>query len=592
MLFTAFVIAIVAAIAYVWSSRGFFSALIHMLCVIVAGAIAFALWEPIALLIMSKDDSKDGWMIDWAFGVGLAVPFAVSLAVLRLAMDGIIRKNVDLDGISNWVGGAICGIVSGTITAGMFVLSISNIRLETTIMGWEPITYNDKGSLVVTGKLFFPVDRITGWFYSTMSESTFRVDNSLARWRPSVADEGALLRVNHDDGKSKAFIRPDAFEVLAHYRLDPTDGKDVLNDTFQATKKYAYNYLDGESATPGQVTLEGYIVRFKPQANEKSGRVVVGNGQLRLVVEKTDGTTMGIQPISVISESDVIDPKSKSGPALGRWPFDGQKSFIATFNGRNDAPMAFEFPVPKGAKPIALYVKGQRQRLDTKAVGDLATYTSIAARDQAIANKSITPVSTVKVFETAGAYKSNPAKWPSEPPMRINESMPFNIVMQKDDTGGLQIEEGNRITSGEGKFRNERLGNRGIDAKLQVRKFAVPEDIALIQLTVDGNNREFGFLSEPAGNIDRSAAPVLVDESGQQYACYGYIYKNPAETWITYTPESPVASVSSMPPITRSQPKDQLVLLFRVGKTAKIKYFVVGDKAVAEFDKVWDLGKK
>ena len=38
----------VLLIAYWWSNAGAFSALIHLLCVITAGALAFALWEPIA----------------------------------------------------------------------------------------------------------------------------------------------------------------------------------------------------------------------------------------------------------------------------------------------------------------------------------------------------------------------------------------------------------------------------------------------------------------------------------------------------------------------------------------------------------------
>lgn len=584
MLFTAIVIGTVLAIAYVWSSRGFFSALIHMLCVIVAGAIAFAAWEPLTQFIIGLDDSKDGSLVDLSFGLGLGVPFALSLVILRLSLDGIIRKNVDLDGISNWTGGAVCGLISGTITAGIFIMTVSSLRLESTIMGWGPITYNDTGSLVRTGRMIYPADHLTGWFYSVLSDSTFRTEQNLAKWHPEVADEGVLRRLSHDKGKARAVIRPDAYEVLASYSVKP--GSDVLNDTF-GTKKYSFTYVDGEQAIPGQTTLMGYVVRFKPAAYEKGGRVIVGNGQLRLVVEKQDGTSMGIQPIAVVSEAENVTPR------LGRWPFDGQDSFIATFNARNEAPLAFEFPVPTGAKPLALYVKGQRTRLDVKgAAGSIGNFENIAARDRAINDRSITPASAVKQFETAGAFKSNPAKWPPEPPMRVSDGLPYGLVLQKDDTGGLTIEEGNRILSGEAKMRNDRLANRGIDPKLQVRRFAVPEDVLLIQVTVDGKNREFGFLSDPAGNVDRTSAPVLVDESGQQFPCVGYVYRSPSETWITYTPGAPVTSINDMPPITRSQPNDQMVLLFRVSLNAKVKYFVIGEKAIAEFDKVWDMTKR
>ncbi|MCC6323060.1 MAG: hypothetical protein IT438_16680 [Phycisphaerales bacterium] len=581
MILSLITIGVVLAIAYIWGSRGFFSALIHMLCVIVAGAIAFAAWEPVASMII-RSGAKGGsqWMIDVGYGVGLALPFALALAVLRLATNGLIGKNIDLDGATNMIGGALCGVISGVLTVGIGLISVSALRVEQAFLGWKPIVTGDNGSLKYGDQLWLPAERWTGRFYEMMSNSTFRVEDNLAKWRPNVADEGSLLRINFDDGKSKNVIPADAFEVLGHYTLDPKDAKDVLNDTIEPTRKRAYSFIDGTPAQPGQVTLEGYCVKFKPAGNEKSGRVIVGNSQVSLVVEH-DGRSQRIQPIAVISEAE------NQNSLYSRWIFEGQKSFIATFNGRNDAPMSFEFPVPKGARPLALYVKGQRTRLDDGKVGLIATYDSIAARDAAILNKSIVPAAALAVIKsTPTTVLSNPAKWPGEPPMRVSDAIPFGIVMQKDDVGSLTLEENGRLQSGEDKFLNTRLAAaRNADPKLQVRRFSVPEDVALIQVTVDGKNSEFGFLSTAAGNIDRSKAPVLVDESGQQYFCYGYVYRTPTETWIRYTPEKPMNAVSDAPTITRSQPNDQMVLLYRVGRNVKIKYFAVGEEAVAEINK-------
>lgn len=581
MILSLITIGAVLAIAYIWGSRGFFSALIHMLCVIVAGAIAFAAWEPVSqLIIASGAKGNSQWMIDVGLGAGLALPFVLAMAVLRLSTNGLIGKNVDLDGATNMIGGAVCGAISGVLTVGIGVLSISSLRVEQKVLGWEPIVTGNNGSLEYGSQLWLPVERWTGKFYSMMSDSTFRVENSLAKWRPDVADEGALLRINFDEGKSKNIIPADAFEVLGRYTLDPKDKGEVLNDTIEPTRKRQYSFIDGTPAQPAQVTIEGICVRFKPAANEKAGRVIVGNSQVSLVVEH-EGKSKRIQPIAVISEAE--NPNS----VYSRWIFEGQKSFIATFNGRNDAPMSFEFPVPRGAKPLALYVKGQRTRLDSDKIGRIGTFDSIAARDAAIESRAIVPGTALANFKpTPTTVVSNPARWPGEPPMRVSDSMPYGIVMQKDDVGGLTLDENGRIQSGEDKFLNSRLASaRNADPKLQVRRFSVPEDVALIQLVVDGKNSEFGFLTNAAGNIDRSKAPILVDEAGQQYFCYGYIYRTPTETWIRYTPESPLTAVSQAPTITRSQPNDQMVLLYRVGRTVKIKYFVVGEDAVAEFNK-------
>lgn len=597
MIFSALVIAVVAALAYIWASRGFFSALIHMVCTIIAGAIAFALWEPVAYLIIGSDTSKDGWLTDLAWGAALGLPFAIALAVLRLGIDALLGKNVDLDGATNLIGGGVCGAVSGTITAGIFVISLSSLRMQTTIMGYEPFTFDNNGSLVRSSGLIYPADRLTAWFYSTLSDSTFRTDNNLATWRPNLADEGALLRINHDEGKSKNVIKPDAFKVLGRYTLEA--GQDTFNDTF-SPKKYSYTYTDGTQALPSQSVIEGYVIAFQPAANEKSGRVIVGNGQLRLVVRKPDGETMGVQPIAVISEANFEDPKSKSGPPLGRWLFDGQKVFIATFNQRNTAPMAFEFPVPKGSEPLALYVKGNRVVLNGEEgapkIGTFATYRSISERDAAIANRSITPSTAAEELDTSTAVKVNPARWSGEVPMRVSDAIPYNIVLQKDDVGGLEIGGSGRnlhIISGEAKFLNERLSAvRGADPNLQVRRLGADEDIAIVHVVVDGKNTQFGFLSDAAANIDRDKAPLIVDETGQRYACYGYVYQSPTETHITYTPQAAISSLSGLPTITKSQPNDKMTLLFRTGKNVKIKYFVVGGKVVAEFDKPYDVKKQ
>ena len=93
MIMSLLAIALVAAIGYVWVMAGFFSAAIHMLCVLVAGAIAFALWEPIAYLILDNVAGNKGFLSflpGMAWGVALVVPFCVSLALLRVATNKAI----------------------------------------------------------------------------------------------------------------------------------------------------------------------------------------------------------------------------------------------------------------------------------------------------------------------------------------------------------------------------------------------------------------------------------------------------------------------------------------------------------------------
>lgn len=570
MILSAIVILTVLAVAYMWGARGFFSALIHLVCTIVAGAVAFAAWEPLTLAIMNSDTSKTGVFTDWSFGLGLALPFAVTLGVLRLASNALIPKNVDLDGVTNMVGGGVCGAISGVITTGIFVLSLGYMRFETSLMGYEPITYSNNGSLVRTSGLILPTDRITAAFYSAMSDSTFRTEENLAKWHPDLADEGPLLRINFDDGKSRHVHKPGSFEVLSRYQVE--SGPGLFNDSFDPQKRRSYTYLDGEQAVDTQTQLEGFVVRFNPSANERSGRVIVGNGQLRLVVQNPDGTTTGIQPAAVISEAD------QATTQFARWPFETQGTFIATVGGRNETPMAFEFPVPRGSTPIALYVKGIRYTVpsDMKA----AKFSSPSARDTWAKGPGLTAGGSVTLDTSSAVRRKASAVQAS---MQISDSIPFNHVLQTDSAGGLNIEE-KRIVDGEAKFDKDRMSGRNADPAIQVRRFFVPEDQVLVHVIVDNRNSEWGFVSPVGSGVDTSAAPILVDENGNPYPAIGYVYDEANEVWISMRPDAPVRALTDMPLLSRSKPDAKLVLLFRVGKGQKIKHFAVGNKALLELD--------
>jgi hypothetical protein len=551
-----------------WAARGFFSALIHMVCTIVAGAIAFAAWEPVTMLLMQSGGS----LIDWAHGLGLALPFALSLIVLRLGTNALLPKNVDLDGITNLAGGAVCGLIAGTLTVGIFVISLGYLRLETTIMGYEPITFSNNGSLVRTGGLLMPADKLTATFYSVMSDSTFRTEENLAKWHPDLQDEGPLLRINFDKGKSRHTHAPDSFQVLRRYTVD---GPGIFSDSFEPGKKHGYTYMDGTQATEGNSVIEGYSVTFRPGANEKSGRVIVGNAQVRLVVQKQDGSSMAIQPLAVISEADSAKVQ------YGRWRYEGQEPFIATMGGRNESPMSFEFVVPKGAKPLGLYVKGIRA--DVSKMEPNPALKSIEARDTMARNGGFAPREAALAVKAENAVKKKATQVSAF--ITTGNNLPSGIVFQKDDLQGLSADDTRSLVDGEGKFSRERLSQvRNSDPALQVRKLAVPDDQVVVQVTVDARNDEWGFLAPVASAIDMDKGPRLVDENGISYSPYGYIYETATEVWVSLTPQAPITKVNQMPILTRSKPDQKLVLLFRVGRDQKLKYFAVGDQALLDMD--------
>ena len=89
--FNILVVLLVLLIAYWWGNQGFFSAIIHLVCVIVAGALALAFWEPLTLGLLLRG----GFFDSYAWGFGLLGLFVVSLFILRLATNKLVPGNVD-----------------------------------------------------------------------------------------------------------------------------------------------------------------------------------------------------------------------------------------------------------------------------------------------------------------------------------------------------------------------------------------------------------------------------------------------------------------------------------------------------------------
>ena len=88
IIFNILVIGFIGLIAYWWANQGLFSATIHFVCVLCAGALAFATWEPIVGILMSQK-----WMQPYAVGVALLFPFSVYLFTLRLLADKLAPDN-------------------------------------------------------------------------------------------------------------------------------------------------------------------------------------------------------------------------------------------------------------------------------------------------------------------------------------------------------------------------------------------------------------------------------------------------------------------------------------------------------------------
>lgn len=573
-------VAIILGLGYLWVTRGFFSALLHLGCVLAAGAIAFAFWEPASLFLLSKtpDSGFLTFLGDAAWGLGLALPFVISLALLRLATDKLAPANIIVEDTIDSVGGGICGALIGVITAGMFVLSVSFLRVPANFMGYQPVQMVEQGNFQIQQKLWIPVDRLTSGLYNHLSQNTLASSTPLAYYYPDLASVAGTQRMSEGNGANRNNIKPDAFEVVTRFTVGKGAGlspEEIFADQFDA-RVQQIKTLDGDSLSTGSY-IEGFLINFKAGAKEKFGKVVVSKGQLRLVAHNAAGDAETLYPISVISQA------STGERTFGRFRFDGE-FYVASVGGATEAPMAFEFAIPAGYEPTSLYVRNIRHELsDADTVRE---FSDASARDLAVQTGDMLRGNRTQSLNLQFATTIDGTN-PRGVGIDTGPRMSNRVVLQKGNTSGLEINDDNEIVNGEGLFAPGDVSGRGLDRALRVDEFYISGDTNIVQVQVTGDPTEFPasfFSTTAAAELRTDVPPVIVDANGQAYNAVGFIYQDNNKVQIRYTPGRPMLGLDEADSLVRSRDDQVLILIFRPSIGVDLKHFAIGDVALVSFD--------
>lgn len=578
MIMNIIVIIFVLGIAYTWMSRGAFNAMIQALCVFFAGAIAFAVWEPLALLLLGVSDNA---IVEGsAWGVSLILPFGIMMLVFRVATDKILKANLKNATAVDYGLGAVFGLVTSVLTAGVLVIGIGYMRLPSTFLGYQPVWYSEDrsgaGSLVENQKLWVPVDTLTASVYKNLSDGSMSSKESLNKWYPDLTLTGFAARINPGDGSARNAITEEGFKVLSSYRVGETNGSTKKEKTIGEQK-----FLGINDQSVGAGYLAGYVVEFNAKAKEKGGKggqVVVSNGQVRLLTKHTDGSTHTIFPIATISESSEQEQ-------YGRWMFDSPDLFITSVGGKSRVPMGFEFFVPADETPLALYVKGIR--VPVRGIKEPREFATASARNKLIQTGSLLTGDRVKrKFDLSHAVVVDKEQISA----RIGNSLGTIVSSQLIKQRGVQIDGDNFVTGGRATFDTaEEVGRRNAPQgkSLRVDKLFVGTGQQMVQVDV-GSGVEGGFLSEAASTIADTDEPfMLIDSNDNEYEAVGYLYEDKSTKLfeIRYTPGDTLSGLneSGLPRISRSKEGQRLKLLFLVSSNVRIKYLTIGDVVLVHY---------
>lgn len=579
MILNAIVILFIIVTALTWGSKargyGLFSAFLAFVCTIVAGAVAFGLWETVAnaLLSAGRDNSSFlGQLLqDTAWGLGLLLPFLVSLVVLRLAVDSLVKSNLDASETTNMVGGMAFGALSALIAAGVFVLAAGYTRLPPRMLGYEPIV-DKNGNLIYEKRLWVPVDTLTVALYERLSTGAFETATPLAVARPDAAEGAGMQRMTYK-GETRTALLPDQFEIVGRYKVEGSL-EALRSDDFLPGRAQTVALSD-ESAPAEGSTLHGLIVRLNAGAKEKGGNIIVTPGQVRLIATREDGESAAVHPIAVVAK-----PEPGSPYALYRFRFDAREASIASGAGESEAVFAFEFLVPPGATPEYLLLKNARERI----TGEARAFPTTLARDDAVRNQSIFEAAGAGggPLDTSGSQRVAVDERGGHPDVQQTTFFPNNRAFNKTIRGGLNLNDDNKVIAGENTFERAALEERGIDRNLRVDSFAETNDTKIIQLRLaeQGNRSVFGRVIEAAQTDQRV---TLVDDKGNRYDPIGFYYDDGELVTIRFTPDRPIRTIGDAPTLSRTAREQSLTFVFRPTRGVKIVGVAIGDQEVLNF---------
>lgn len=215
------IILILLIMVAIWATYGFFSAFIQLIIVIGSGAIAFALWEPIAYMLLGTK------FVQHAHGLGLLIPFVILLVVLRVLFDKFCKANVHMPRIVDQLGGATCGLFSGILAFGLLLNAVNFLPMHREVLGWEPykVVGNDINDNP-EGKLW-AFTRINEWsagFFAMVSSGSMSPigGTPLAEGRPDLAKRAVLTRMPADEHQLRT-VNPGGVKIDGVYALPATE---------------------------------------------------------------------------------------------------------------------------------------------------------------------------------------------------------------------------------------------------------------------------------------------------------------------------------------------------------------------------------
>jgi len=551
IMFNFIVIALVLLIAYWWANQGFFSALLHLLAVILAGAIALGFWDIVARLMMGHNATLD----QFAYGISLVGLFSISLLGFRLATDRIAGANVNVPRSADLVGGGICGLGAGILTVGLLMIGCGFTYSHNEIMGYRGYGRAQQNGEVADGRLkalWLPAEELTSKFFAYVSAGALYPDfagTPLYQYNPDLHRQMYLVRDSYDDGKGALSMPPDAATI------------------------------EGLYYEPGSTTV-GVLVEFGKTAKDFADQLALASSQVRLI-----GDGRGPASAPVVYPSRWVQ-NIKDAPYIRQYGFNQITNYATSVPGRDVATIMFEFDVPASFRPELIQIRNVPYRLPAaEAPPEGGLYGAYVVKaldeieDEAVKAQlaALTPAQINELEELRRSQSEGVAQAGGDITAAVivsNKTAPIRFSANQKPSGLDLVEVDERKYIAEG-FASIQGSDRGlIGRKQRVDRFYEPAGTRLVMVDVGWSSLANIFIDRFYKAVQLDDQLTLVDSGGFEYKVIGFMHESDEEIVLRLEPDRELGALPDLPKIPRGS-GDRLRLLFYIptGSTLKELYW-------------------
>ncbi len=575
MLTNLLLILFLVLMSYVWATfQGFFSAFIQLVIVIAAGSLALALWEPLTLKFLFEP------LGDYAWGLGLLGPFLFLTAALRAIFSQVMPRTVSFFSLFDTIGGAVCGLLSGILVAGLTLVGIGFLPLPSDFGGVQALRVDDHGQ-VVAGEsgLWLPVDHYAIAFFNRVSAGSLRSSRPLRTHQPDLDRQANLFR-----------LRPSMSNRLT---VTPNDVYLIENGRYQ-TRPLPVKELDPAVVAalgPEGVDLDNQLVAVNTRWHRQDHiadtdrKLRIFPTQIRLISWDHRGATGYAQLHAPLAASHAIRAEGSPQETHRFVPFNHAGASIVEAG--SVADVTFLFIVPADRSPRKILLRNLRldladepepltNELLPSLVGELPPPASpqTAAPSQPEPSSNHPPAAEPVAARQTPAPAAQPVE---DPAVATTARLPRPIAASR--IAQLELRDDN-IASGEQfiAYQGAELdpGDRWIDS------IATPDGVKLVRVKIEyrgaqsglGRMREMALLLGPL---------ALMPDGGQPIVPIAYVWLRPdGSQQIKVEPLRMFRSAQELP-VRQAGEGDALYVYYPVAPGVRVTSVQVSNRTLVEF---------